>query len=72
MSATKVPTDDKPLIRDPDLAKALDEILKPYDGKDLQKAQAAIRKVRQSGVQGPFSVIVETYRTAIEKAVAKD
>lgn len=69
-TATKLPTDSRPLVRDPDLAAALEEILVPYNGKALERAQQAIRKVRSSGVQGPFSVVVAAYRTAIEQAVA--
>jgi hypothetical protein len=71
MSATtKLPMSDKPLILDPDLAKAIGAILEPLEGEELRVAQAAIRKVRQSGVQGSFSGMLEAYRKGIEAAVA--
>lgn len=68
-TATKLPTDSRPLVRDPDLAAALEEILAPYTGKALERAQQAVRKVRSSAVQGPFSDVVAAYRAAIDQAV---
>lgn len=65
----KLPTDNRPLVRDPDLAAALEAELTPYSGDKLKKAQDAIRRVRQSALQGPFSTVFGAYRTAIEQAV---
>lgn len=65
---TKLPTDNRPLVRDPDLAAALERELAPYSGKALERAQTAIRKVRNSGTQGPFSVVLDAYRAAIKNA----
>lgn len=69
---TKLPTDDRPLVRDPDLATQIEKILVPYTGEKLKKAQDAIRRVRMSGTQGPFDMVLAAYRSAIEKAVGKD
>lgn len=66
---TKLPTDARPLIQDPDLAAAVEALLEPYSGKQLERAHTAIRKVRASAVQGTFSTIVAAYQAAIEKAV---
>lgn len=68
---SKLPTNDRPLIQDPDLAVAIERALEPYTGKELEKAQAAVRRVHASGVQGPFGAILATYEAAITKAVAK-
>jgi hypothetical protein len=70
MTATKLPTDSRPLVRDPDLATALEAILEPYTGKALERAQMAIRRVRAGGVQGSFTQIVAAYRAAIDEAAA--
>ena len=74
MTATlaKLPTATRPLINDLDLARAVDGLLKPYSGKALEKAQAAVRKVHASGVQGPFSTVVTAYEAAILAVVGKE
>lgn len=66
---TKLPTDTRPLVRDPDLAKAIDKLLQPYSGEKLTKAQNAVREVRASAAQGRFDELLEAYRVAIQKAV---
>lgn len=66
---SKLPTNDRPLIKDPALVAALDKLLAPLSGKALERAQDAVRRVARSAVQGTFSTIVETYRKAIRGAV---
>lgn len=66
----KLPTEDRPVRMDPDLAARIEVVLKNYSGKDLEKAQAAIRQVHQSGISGSFSTLVRTYESAIKDAVA--
>ena len=68
---SKLPTDSRPLPLDPDLASALEMILAPYSGKKLEAAQAAIIKVRHSGVVGSFDALVRGYRDGILKAVGE-
>lgn len=69
MTATKLPTSPLPLLNDPELAAAVDRKLAPLSGKPLEKAQGAVRKVYASNIQGPFSVILAAYETAIDEAV---
>lgn len=66
---TKIPTDVKPLVRDPDLAAAIEKELKPLSGEKLQLAQDAVRKLRESGLMGTFSQVVDAYKAAIREAV---
>ena len=66
---SKLPTNSRPLINDPDLAAALEALLEPYSGKALERAQVAVRKVATSSVQGPFAVIVDAYAEAVRTAV---
>lgn len=68
MSTTKVPTDERPLVQDPDLAAALERELRPLNGERLERAQAAVRTVRNSGLVGTFDQVLEVYRAAITKA----
>lgn len=65
---SKLPRIDSPLITDPDLGPALEKLLAPLSGAKLEKAQAAIRKVYSSAVEGSFSVILAAYRSAINAA----
>lgn len=65
-----LPTEQRPLRMDPDLAKQVDGILKKYKGDDLEKAHQGVMKVYHSGQSGGFHEIVERYREAIEEAVA--
>lgn len=69
MTATKLPTDTRPLVQDPDLANAIEKLLEPYSGKQLEKAQAACRRVHGSNILGDFTQIVSAYETAIAEAV---
>jgi hypothetical protein len=68
---SKLPTDARAMIRDPDLAAAIEKELAPFSGKKLEAAQAAVRRVRQSGTQGTFSSMVERYHAAVVDAVQK-
>lgn len=65
---SKLPTSDRPLIGDRDLASALEKLLAPLNGARLERAQAAIRKVAASAVQGPFSTVLKAYEAAIKGA----
>lgn len=72
MTATaisKLPTNERSVIQDPDLAAAVEELLRPYGGKSLERAQGAVRKVATGATQGTFSDLVEAYRSAIKGAV---
>jgi hypothetical protein len=68
---SKLPRIDQPLITDPDLGPALEKLLAPLSGAKLEKAQAAVRKVAASRVEGPFSMILAAYRTAIAAATGE-
>jgi uncharacterized protein len=68
---SKLPTEGRPPKMDPDLATALEELLAPHSGKALERAQAAVLKLRKSGAMGTFSEIVEAHRAAIEAAAAE-
>ena len=71
MNATqsKMPTGDRALVRDPDLNAALEKELSPLAGDKLEKAQAAIRELRGSGLMGTFGEVLAAYQAAIKKAV---
>jgi hypothetical protein len=65
---SKLPTSDRPLIHDRDLAAVVEKMLTPLNGAKLDRAQAAVRKVAESAVQGSFDAVVRAYRTAINAA----
>lgn len=69
-SATTLPTDERPLIQDPDLAAAVEAEMRGLSGKQLDKARAAIRRVHGSGITGQFGELVAAYAAAIRAAVA--
>lgn len=77
---TKLPTSERPLIHDPDLAAAVlaekQRLLERVPATKRDKAEdrldAAIRRVASSAVQGPFSTIVEAYGAAMAAAVGAD
>lgn len=66
---SNLPTEDRPLRMDPDLTAAVEKILKPYKGADLEKARAAVMTVYRSGASGLFADLVEQYRVAVNEAV---
>jgi hypothetical protein len=65
---SKLPANEKPLIRDPDLAAALEKELEPLSGKQLAAAQSAIRTSYASGFLGDFGQILNHYRSGIDSA----
>lgn len=65
---SKLPMTDRPLVNDPDLSAALERLLAPFSGAKLEKAQAAVRRVFHSAVEGTFSDILAAYQKAIEAA----
>lgn len=67
---SKLPSEDRPMRIDPDLAAALEKALAPYSGERLEKAQAAVREVRSSAAVGTFGEVLDRYRSAIREAVA--
>jgi hypothetical protein len=71
MTATKLPTSTGPLIKDPDLAAAIEEMLEPYEGEELREAQAACREVHSSPILGQFGQLVAAYQTKIDERVEK-
>ncbi len=71
MPPTKLPTELQAVDFDPELSRALEGLLEPYSGKALERAQAAVLKVRASDRVGSFGEIVETYQRAIEAATAR-
>lgn len=74
MSATltKLPTTTRPLILDNDLAAAVEQMLAPLSGKTLERAQAAVRRVHASAVQGPYSEVIAAYQSAVTAVVGKE
>jgi hypothetical protein len=67
-----LPANELPLIRDPDLAHAIEMEVHGLSGKKLESAQAAIRAVHGSGVEGQFGELVAAYTEAIRAAIASD
>lgn len=65
---TKLPTITRPLKMEPDMSAALERRLAPLNGKRLERAQEAIRKVYNSGFQGSFAQLLAKYDEAIEAA----
>lgn len=63
---SKLPTSDRPLIADRDLAAAVETLLAPLSGARLERAQAAVRKVAGSAAQGPFATVLKAYESAIK------
>jgi hypothetical protein len=72
MTTTKLPTNERPMILDLDMAAAVEKILMPYSGKTLEKAQGAVRRVANSGVQGPFDTVLAAYQSAVQAVVGKE
>lgn len=68
IASSKLPTSDRPLIVDPGLAEAVEGLLAPLSGAKLERAQAAVRTVAASAVQGPFEALVAAYKRAIQRA----
>lgn len=55
----------------PDMAKLVNGLLKPYSGKEREKAEKAVERVRKSGLSGTWDTWVERYTDAVKGAVTK-
>lgn len=67
----KLPTRGGAIRLAPEIAAALEELLEPLAGVDLERARAAILKVYGSGVQGSFDQVLDAYRQAVAGAVGR-
>jgi hypothetical protein len=67
-ATTKLPMREVPILGE-ELGAAVEALLEPYEGKKLDKAQAAVRRTAASGVTGMFDEIVAAYEAAIRAAV---
>lgn len=67
-ATSKLPRDTRAVRFDPNLAEALEEMLKPFSGKALEKAQGAVLTVRRSGFTGSFEQLLTKYEHAITAA----
>lgn len=65
---SKLPTGERPLVLDADLAVMLERMLVPLSGVKLEKAQAAVLATISEGAQGSFSQLAAMFRSAIEDA----
>lgn len=69
MTTTLLPQETRPIRMDPDLSKAIEGLLEPYSGKELEIAQAAVVEVYHSALAGVFGDLVKAYEKAIREAV---
>ena len=65
MSDSKLPTERRPIRMDPELTEAVEELLEPYDGDELELAQSAVMRVYHSASGGSYAELVGVYRDAI-------
>ena len=72
MATTAIPQETRPIRMDPDLEAAVAELLEPYGGKELERAQAAVVSVHHSSATGVFSKLVDRYEAAILEAVGSE
>ncbi len=64
-------TETRPIRVDPELRSFLDDLLEPYRGTKHEAAtEAAVMKTYKSNAQGSYAELIETYRDAVESAVA--
>lgn len=66
---TKLPMESRPLRLAPDVAKIVEDRLRPLNGKKLEAAQEAVLKVYHSGNQMAHDQWVAEYTQAIKSAV---
>jgi len=66
---SKLPMESRPLRLAPDVAKAIEERLRPLSGKKLEQAQDAILVVYQSGQQMTTEQWIAAYESAIITAL---
>lgn len=69
--ASKLPTVTQPIRMEPDMARLLEDELRPYEGDDLKTAQDAILEARKAG---PFTFDGwrKHYHVAIQTALDPD
>ena len=72
MTATLIPQEQRAVRLDPDLQKALEGLLEPYGGEELERAQAAVVSVYRSSLQGTFRDLLWGYTSAILEAIDAD
>lgn len=65
---SKLPMESRPLRLAPEVARVVEKALAPLNGKTLERAQAAVLKVYQSGQQMTSEQWSETYSEAIATA----
>lgn len=70
MTTTAIPQETRTIRMDPHLEAAVEELLEPYHGEELQLAQAAVVEVYHSSATGVFSKLVGQYEAAILEAVS--
>lgn len=68
MTNTALPTEERPIRMDPELAAEVNKFLEPLSGKDLKKGRDAVMSVYNSGITGSFGELLAAYRSAIEEA----
>jgi hypothetical protein len=66
---SKLPMESRPLRLSPEVARVVEKALAPLEGKKLDRAQAAILRVYQSGQQMTSEQWVKAYSDAIASAV---
>ncbi len=71
MTTTTLPQETRSIRMDPHLEAAVEKLLEPYQGKELERAQAAVVEVYHSSTVGVFGKLVGRYKTAILEAVAQ-
>jgi hypothetical protein len=64
--------ESRPLRLSPEVARVVEKALAPLNGKTLERAQAAVLKVYQSGQQMTHERWVEAYTEAIASAIGGD
>lgn len=67
---SKMPMESKPIRLSPEIARVVEDRLRPLSGKRLESAQEAVVKVYQSGAQMTSEQWVAQYTNAISQAVA--
>lgn len=67
-TATKLPTAERPLIRDRDIAAGVEKMLATLaPGKELEEGQDAVRRVATSGIIGTRDKLLAAYAEAIDR-----
>jgi hypothetical protein len=68
---SKVPMESRPIRLAPEVQRVVEQGLQPLTGKTLERAQANVLKVYQSGKQMPGDQWVTEYKQAIDSAAEK-